>query len=170
MVSGDNMITIKDVPPEARWEIAARSASAMPMLIDKMFKEPFGELYDNMMLHFWAQSGRNVRAIARSLHLPLDSAGEVNNALFVVFAILMGPELEGQVMEASVDQAMQRLTSCPMYNRAREMGHLQSCLPFYCETFCQSAVESLNPRYSHLHTSKMCAGDPHCEWIVKNPP
>ncbi|NYT01404.1 MAG: hypothetical protein GKC10_01415 [Methanosarcinales archaeon] len=161
------MITIRDISPEARWKIAARSASAMPILFDQMFKEPFGELYDNLMLHFWTESGKEVRSIARALHLPLESAEEVNNALCIVSTILMGPEFEGQAVEASPDRVVQRVTKCPMYNRAREMGHLRSCQPFYCETFCRSAVESMNPRYSHRHASKMCADDPYCERIVE---
>ena len=36
------MVSIKDIPAEVRWEIAARSATAMSFAYGSLFREGFG--------------------------------------------------------------------------------------------------------------------------------
>jgi hypothetical protein len=42
------MISIEDIPAEKRWEIAAKSASAMPLIYDMIFRKVLGEKYDEI--------------------------------------------------------------------------------------------------------------------------
>ncbi len=37
------MVSIEDIPAEARWMIAARSAGSMPMIFDMAFRKAFGD-------------------------------------------------------------------------------------------------------------------------------
>lgn len=42
------MVSIEDIPLEKRWEIAARSASAMPLMYDMVFRKAIGRKYDEI--------------------------------------------------------------------------------------------------------------------------
>ena len=42
------MVNIEDIPFEERWKIAAKSASIVPLLYDRFFREALGEKYDEI--------------------------------------------------------------------------------------------------------------------------
>jgi hypothetical protein len=48
---------------------------------------------------------------------------------------------------------------CPMLNRAREMGLDPETVALKaCMTYDKSAVETLNPMYTHKLNANMCSG------------
>ncbi len=82
--------------------------------------------------------------------------------------ILFGPEFKFELVEETRDRVIGRVIACPTLNRAREMGldpeivNLKACM-----TLDKSAVENLNPKYTHRLNANMCSGSRYCEMIIE---
>ena len=82
------MISLEDVPVETRWEIAAKSASTVPLLYDKYFRKVLKEKYDDIERPIWIESGKEMKNLAEVLDLPRDKAHEISESLGIIGAIL----------------------------------------------------------------------------------
>lgn len=162
------MVSIEDIPLEKRWEIAARSASAMPLMYDMVFRKAIGRKYDEIERQIWVDGGRELKTLAESLGLPSENAREVGEAFGVVGTILYGPEFRFEVVEEAKDRAVSRVTGCPVLNRAKEMGLDPEIVALRaCEALGKSAIESLNPMYTRRLETSMCAGSDYCESVIE---
>jgi len=161
------MVDIEDIPPKLRWEIAAKSASAIPVAYDLFFRKALGERYDEIEMPIWTEAGREVGRLATALWLPADDAEGICETMAIASKILFGPEFRGEMAEAADDRAVWKITECPVLNRAMEMAMKPDRILHACEVYVKSAVENLNPRYSHSFEKRMCAGDPFCESVVR---
>jgi hypothetical protein len=161
------MVDIEDIPPKMRWEIAAKSASAIPVAYDLFFRKALGERYDEIEMPIWTEAGREVGRLATALWLPADDAAGIIETMTITSKILFGPEFRGEVTEAADDRAVGRITGCPVLNRAVEMAMKPERVLHACDVYVKSAVENLNPRYSQRFEKRMCAGDPFCESVVE---
>lgn len=157
------MTSIDDIPAEVRWEIAAKAASALPLVYDMFFRPAVGQKYDEIETPIWEQGGRDIKSIATSLNLPTENAAEISSTLSIISTILFGPEWRFEYMTMG-DRVVERIKGCPMFNRAQELGlDPKVSLRSACEVFTRSAVENLNPKYVLRHKQTMCEGYPCCE-------
>lgn len=162
------MISIEDIPAEKRWEIAAKSASAMPLIYDMHFRKVLGEKYDEIERPIWTEGGKEANKLATALGLPSGNAIEVNEAFGVIGTILFGPEFRFEIVEETKDRVVGKVIECPMLNRAREMGLDPETVALKaCMTFDKSAVENLNPEYTHRLNANMCSGSRYCEMVIE---
>lgn len=162
------MISIEDIPAEKRWEIAAKSASAMPLIYDMHFRRVLGEKYDEIERSIWTEGGKEVNKLATALGLPSGNAIEVNEAFGVIGTILYGPEFRFDIVEETKDRVVGKVIECPILNRAREMGLDPETVALKaCMTFDKSAVENLNPEYTHRLNANMCSGSRYCEMVIE---
>jgi len=150
-----------------RWEIAAKSASAKPIVYDIVFRNALGSKFDELELPIWNEGGKEIKGIAKALGLPSQTAKEISETYGVITKILFGPELELKSVEVSEERVRGRTLECPMLNRAREMGLEPAKLLDACKTFGRSAIENLNPKYTQRLGKRMCLGDPYCETVVE---
>lgn len=161
------MASIEDIPAEVRWEIAAKAASALPLVYDMFFRPAVGQKYDEIEMPIWGQSGRDIKSIARSLNLPAGTAEEVSSTFSIISTILFGPEWRFE-SEKQGDRVIERIRGCPMFNRAQELGlNPKVSLLGACKEFTKSAVENLNPKYVLRHKQTMCDGYPCCETTLE---
>jgi hypothetical protein len=162
------MISIEDIPAEKRWEIAAKSASAIPLIYDMNFRKVLGEKYDEIERSIWTEGGKEVNKLATALGLPSSNAIEVNKAFGVIGTILFGPEFKFGIIEETKDRVVGKVIECPILNRAREMGLDPEIVALKaCMTFDKSAVENLNPAYTHRLNANMCSGNRYCEMVIE---
>ncbi len=162
------MINIEDIPAENRWKIAAKSASAMPLIYDMHFRKVLGEKYDAIERPIWIEGGKEVKNLATALGLHSDNAIEVNKAFGIIGTILYGPEFKFNIVEETKDRVVENMIGCPILNRAREMGLDPEIVALKaCMTFDKSAVENLNPEYTHRLNANMCSGSRHCEMVIE---
>ena len=161
------MLSIKDVPAEVRWEIATKAANSQSVAYDMLVREIIGDKIDEIWNLIMAEGGKESRALAESLGLPTGNALEIENALDIISTIILGPELIGETLEADEERVVQKMTGCPMLNAHRNIGHPPIGTHAHCQAFCQSSVESLNPRYTLRYMKRMCTGDPHCEYVIE---
>lgn len=162
------MADIEDIPAEIRWEIAAKSATAMPWAYVMAFQNVISKkrLFE-IERTIWTQGGIEAKKLADQLNLPAGNAKEVNNTWGIVSGVLYGPEFKEDIIEASEDKVVTRITGCPFLNRAREM-RIDSKDSFEsCQAYARSIVENLNGKYTQRFTTGMCRGDPYCENIIE---
>jgi hypothetical protein len=167
MIRVKTMTDIKDVPAEVRWEIATRSATAMPLAYDIFFREVLGEKFDVIEKQIWIEGGKQAKGLTQDLALPVGNAREVNNSWAVLSLVLFGPEIRRKAVEETENRAVDKITGCPFLNRANEMGLDPKRLFETCQAYKKSIVEILNPRYTQRFGSGMCLGDPYCESIIE---
>ncbi len=161
------MVSMDDIPPQIRWEIAAKSVTCMSIAYDALFRKAFGDGIDELDERIMAEGGKEVKKIAASLGLPAGNAKAVSDAWGILSTILFGPGFENEIAEATEDRVVERLVGCAMLNAHREMGVPPLGTPIHCQAFCKSAVEGLNPRYTQRFTRRMCTGDPFCESVIE---
>lgn len=162
------MVSIEDIPAEQRWEIAARAASAIPFAYDIAFREAIGEKYDEMERPIMVEVGKEFKNLASALGLPTGNAREIDETFEVIGTILNGPEFKAETTEEGDDRTVGKTTQCPMLNRAVEMGLDPQVVALTgCQTYHKSAIENLNPGFTHHFNNTMCSGDPYCESVIE---
>ncbi len=166
---GFAMVGIKDIPAETRWEIATRSANFATVARDAMLRKAFenDEIINEIERGIWAEGGRAVRDIAIALGLPSGNAIEIDEALGVVSAIILGPGFDAELTERSESLVKGRITSCPMLNTHKELGVPTAGTHLHCQAFCENGIQGMNPRYAMEYTKRMCRGDDCCEYAVE---
>jgi hypothetical protein len=162
------MVNIKDIPAEVRWEIATKAANSQSVVYDMLVRQIIGDKIDEIWDVIMTEGGKESKAVAESLGLPASNAVEIESTLDIISAIILGPELMGEILEANEERVIGKITGCPMLNAHRNVGHGPTAgTPAHCQAFCQSSVVSLNPRYTMRYTKRMCTGDPHCEYVIE---
>ena len=162
------MVTIEDISVETRWEIAAKSASTVPLLYDKYFRKVLKEKYDDNERPIWIESGKEMKNLAEVLDLPRDKALEISESLGIIGTILYGPEMKTELVDATEDRAVERKIQCSVLNRANEMGlDPKISAQRACMVFLKTAVEALNPAFTYQLNKSMCSGDDYCEMVIE---
>jgi hypothetical protein len=162
------MVSIEDIPAEQKWEIAARAASAIPFAYDIAFREALGKKYDEMERPIYIEAGKEYKNLASALGLPVGNAREVSQTFGIIGTILNGPEMKVETIEEGDDRAVGKVIQCPLLNMAVEMGlDPKIVLHNACQVYHKSAIENLNPEFTHLSNNNMCSGDPYCEMVVE---
>jgi hypothetical protein len=162
------MVYAEDIPAEMKWEIAAKSATAMPWIYGMAFQGLIDEKrFHEIDQQIWKEGGREAKRLADKLDLPAKNAKEVNSAWGIVSTILYGPELKEDIIEENENRVVTRITGCPFLNRAKEMGIEPKDGFESCQAYSRSIVENLNPKYSQRFISGMCLGARYCENIIE---
>ncbi len=103
------MTSIEDVPAENRWVIAARSASAMPIIYDMHFRKVLGEKYDEIERSIWIDQGKELKNFAIAMDMPSNNAKEVSEIFRIAGMILYGPEFRFEMAEEMGDRVVGRV-------------------------------------------------------------
>ena len=142
---------LEDISAEVRWKIAAKTAQS---------------LFIDYGLAFWTEGGREIESIADCLKLPTKNAIEVSDTWRIIRTILMG-KWKCETVEETEDKVVDHLSNCPMLNIHKETSSTTMNMHHLCQAYCTSAIESLNPKYTHRFTKRVCTGDDYCESIVE---
>ncbi len=155
---------MKEISPELRWQLAARSASRLPVLVTAVLRTRLGEGYeDHFAEEIWCHVGAEASDIAKGLDLPVRPADHLAGTLLEILRILFGPEYRGEILDLAPERAVLLIGRCPLLLRALEMGESSSVFFHPCLAFCVSATEALHAEYSVRFIRAMCLGDKNCE-------
>lgn len=160
-------MNIDDFSDEFKWQIATRSATAMPFAYEMVLGDILGEKGDELLRQLWINGGKEAADLAMVLELPANNAPEVSQAQSVVFNMLFGPELRYETISKSENQVLDRITGCPMLNRANEMALDMDGLCESCQATNQAFIENLNPDYTQRTVKAMCLGAQYCEMCTE---
>jgi hypothetical protein len=154
---------MKEIAPETRWQIAAKSASLLPVLYSIVLRQELGETFDRRVEEVWCHCGGEVREIARAFEMPTAPADRLAASLLEILRTLFGTEFRGEIVDLDPERAVVLIKTCPFLLRALEMEEHLQVIFHPCMAFCFSAVETLNKDFSSRFVRAMCMGDKNCE-------
>ncbi len=157
------MPKLREVPDEVKWYVAARVASAFPVLYDSAFREAVGERFDEIERPVWIYLGQEAAKTITALGLAAGNAPEIADALSVVTTIFFGPETKTEKVKINDERAVLMVKRCPFLLRHMESGQDPEHLFDRCMAFSIVATESLNKGYTLRFVRSMCTGDRNCE-------
>jgi hypothetical protein len=160
------MVDLRDIPEGARWQIATRVLSALPVMYDMAFRETVGKTYDELEFQVWMELGKDALDIAKAFHLPVTRASELAKALRLITVLLFGPEFRYEVLEITEDRATLITRTCPFLGSTREYGGTPGNLFPKCLALSVAVVETLNPKYTARFVRSLCMGDRTCEMTI----
>ncbi len=162
------MPKLPDVPDEVKWQVAARVASAFPVLYDSAFREAVGERFDEIERPVWIYLGQEAAKTIAALGLAAGNSEEIAEALAFVTTIFFGPETKTEKVRINTERSVLLVKRCPFLSRHMESGRDPDHLFDRCMAFSIVATESLNKEYTLRFVRSMCTGDRNCELkIVK---
>jgi hypothetical protein len=158
---------MKDISMEMRWQIAARSASSLPVVCTAILRTRLGTAYDDHLVEeIWCHVGDEASAIAKGLDLAVKPADRLASSLLEILRILFGQEFRGEILDLDSDRAVVLINRCPILMRAMELGEHSPAFFHPCMACCVSATESLHSDFSVRFIRAMCLGDKNCELRV----
>ena len=126
-------MNIEDIPAELRWEIATKSSTMASIAQMHAFQEIAGEEAANQIESMvMSEGGKQAGELAAKLGLPSEDAIQTSEAWEIVGKIIMGPEIECNVVEADPERIVERITGCPMLNAHKELGLTLEGLSEHC--------------------------------------
>lgn len=158
------MLRTMDFPNETRWHIATRALSRMIIAAGREARE-HKEIPDA----FYAL-GDEIGRIAGDHRMPRGNAGEIIQALGVISVMLFGPAFETPYIEGYSEEAVIRLTRCPLYSEEYREHADPETIRAACCAYLVTAIEALNPDFSLSVPFSRCAGEDFCEIIIERKP
>ncbi len=155
---------MRETAPDLRWQIAARSASRLPIICTTVLAARLGDAYDDHLAEeIWSHLGEESSDLAKGLDLPVTPADSLAGTLLEILRILFGPEFRGEILDLAPDRAVLLISRCPFLMRALEAGERSSAFFHPCLAFCVTATETLHSEYTLRFIRAMCLGDKNCE-------
>ncbi len=162
------MDVFERIPVDARWKLAAREVSALPLAYRRAIRDGADDqLYNEVERAVWQEQGREVGVIARAFGMPLGDAREVAEAFAAATRVLFGPEYQYEISGSAPDEALLTVRKCAMAVRAKEQGENPLTACNACHAYSNAAIPDLNRDYAPKYLSAICAGDSTCSIAVK---
>jgi hypothetical protein len=158
---GVMMLRMKDFPIETRWQIATRALSRMIIAAGKQVQDrtPLPDA-------FYALANE-IGRIASDHSMPRDDAGEIIHTLGVISVMLFGPAFETPYIEGFSEEAVIRLTRCPLYSEEFKELAAPETIRAACCAYLVTTIEALNPEFGLSVPFSRCAGDEFCEMVIE---
>ena len=151
---------------EARWEIAARMASILPVIYGIAFRDIVGDAFDRVEQQVWVMLAREAKAVARAHSLPVTTAGDLASTLAIITTIFFGSETTAETASFEGDRAVLLVRRCPFLLRGEEFSSVPGSVFNRCMAFSIATVEALNPGYTLRFVRGACQGDRNCEMKI----
>ncbi len=162
------MDVFERIPVDARWKLAAREVSALPLAYRRAIRDGADDqLYNEIERAVWREQGREAGVIARAFGMPLGNAREVAEAFAAATRVLFGPEYQYEVRESALGEAVLTVRKCAMATRAKEQGENPLAVCNACHAYSSAAIPDLNRDYASKYLNAICAGDSTCSIAVK---
>ena len=161
------MDAFERIPVDARWKLAAREVSALPLAYRRAIRDGADDqLYNEVERVVWQELGREVGVIARAFGMPLGNAHEVAEAFAAATRVLFGPEYQYAIRDSGPDEVVLTIRKCAMVERARGEGENPLAACNVCHAFSNAAIPDLNRNYALKYQSSICAGDSTCSVMI----
>ena len=159
---------LEKIPPEARWQIAAKGLTGAWTACANALKQVTGEAkYNELNGGFWYQAGKGLKEFVDAFGLPVGDARQIEEAIELAVRASMGPEWEFEVVEATSNRCVTRWLKCPWYERCKEQGITLDLCSDGHPKWGNGVLESLNPDFAHSMPKAMPRGDSYCEVIIE---
>ncbi|WP_414468425.1 hypothetical protein [Methanobacterium sp. ACI-7] len=112
------------------------------------------------------EAGKEMKEILNSLEMPVENAYELYKAWEHLTRIMRG-KAEYKNILANNDLVINRITDCVILKTHKETDTPEISVSEGCSKYARTVIETLNPKYTHRFTKKICEGDPYCESIIE---
>ena len=160
------MVEETDIPDAAKWLIASRLASRLPVMYDIAFRNKVGDEYDEIEQDIWIETGKEAKSVADAFKLPVKTANDLATTYRIISKIFFSPDYNMEHLKIEDDRSVLRISKCPFIFREMEIRGHPGPLFSKCLAFSISAIETLNPDYSLRFVRSMCMGDKACEMKI----
>ena len=175
---------LEKIPPETCWAITAENLTRL--IISRILKTstPFLGKDDGILslLSGWekeieikakiyAEAGRRMYPFVKEMfNIPLENAVDAAKFQLVIVTLLTGPELKGEIVEATPERAVVRTTKCAWWERwFKDFEVNPGLIPcaFTHPPFVDEGLKAVNPKITCKLTKAMPRGDPYCEDVYE---
>ncbi len=175
---------LEKISPEKRWAITAkniwrflvlRGAKTILPLLSKdegvyapvWGWEKWGEINTKV---FGDQARKLYLKIKETFNIPIEDAVGASKLSYAVERLVVGPEIEGKIVEATPERAVYKTFKCTLWDIYDEQ-EIHSELRVGChgghEVWYKKGLMTLNPKLTCKFTKAMGKGDPYCEIIIE---
>lgn len=156
------------IPAELRWQMATKGLTGAYVAVSEALRQSLGEeKYDQFDGELWHQAGKGIKEFVDALQLPVGDARQLGEAMQLAAQTLTGPESRFEVIEATTDRSVVRVSKCAWYERFKEQGVDHDCGAVGHKRWNDGAVESLNPDFVCSIPKAMPRGDKYCEIVLE---
>lgn len=154
-----------------KWEVATHALTSLVSLYSQVIKEEFGlEAYYRVSTTVWNEFGKSLKKLSKQLKIDCKNASSVHFGLRNISRLIMGAELDFEVIEALKDRSVIRIYGCPWHKIMLKTGVQSFCEPHHeiHEAFCQSFVNVINPNLTFRFTKHSSTNESsYCEEIIE---
>ena len=81
------MVEETDIPDNAKWLIASRLASRLPVMYDIAFRKKVGDEYDEIEQDIWIETGKEAKSVAHAYKLSVKTSPDLANTYRILSKI-----------------------------------------------------------------------------------
>jgi hypothetical protein len=174
---------LEKIPVEKRWAITAKiltgltvltGSNIMPAILgteEGVFAPVWGwEKYNEINNKIFDRGGRKLfQWVKERFNMPVENAVDAAKVVLVAAKLLEGPEYSAEIVEATPERAVIRVTKCAWMERYKELEMNPELI--VCDKTDQVWVEgglnAINPKITFKPTKAMPRGDPYCEGVYE---
>lgn len=173
---------LEKIPAEKRWEITVKVLSKLFALRIILTRPLLGtgegiistilgwEKHEEIQEKTFGEHGRHfIPWVKETFNIPVEDAIGAAKLVIVAGALMRGPEIKDEIIEATRERAVLRRTQCVWIERYKEYEvdtELLTCPPAH-QAFSEEGLKAINPKITHTLTKAIPWGDPYCEWIIE---
>lgn len=175
---------LEKIPDEKRWSINARiltglyvmrGTNIMPTLLGKeegILAPVWGwekilEINNKIM----GRGGRKLFSFVKEkFNIQVEDAVGAAKVVIVAATLLQGSEYTAEIVEATPERAVIRVTKCAWWERYKEFKmdpELAICDKGGDQAWVEGGLNAINPKITYKLTKALPRGDPYCEGVYE---
>lgn len=173
---------LERIPAEKRWAINAQALTRLVVLRihtawpilgtgEGIISPIWGlEKYEEINTKIFAEGGKRLFSMVKErFNISVDDAIGAANVTYLAAKFLCGPEHEIEIVEATPERVVYRVTTCAFMKRYKDHKvdvKFTGC-PKGHQAWGEEGLKAINPRLTHKTTKTMPEGAPYCEYIIE---
>jgi len=160
------------IPAGTKWAITSNVlASALVVRGEKVIAPVLGKLkWLEINNEVYGEGGKLMfPQIKEEFKFPVRDATEAATFAMLALMLLMGPETQSELIEATPERAVVRTTKCPFWERYEENEVNPELIP--CEighqAFCKEGFKAITPNVTYKLVKARPSGESYCEGVYE---
>jgi len=174
---------LKKIPAEKCWAITAKALTRIFIMRGRKHIIPLlgkgegiiapvmgHEKYEEITTKTWGEGSKWYYPwVKKRFNIPVEDAEEAAKFLIVATTLSHGPEFTAEIVEATPERAVLRMTKCGWWERQKELEmdpELLAC-PAADQARVGEGLKAINPKIAYKLIKAMPWGDPYCEGLYE---
>jgi hypothetical protein len=174
---------IERIHPEKRWAITAKTLLRfLVMQGSKIFAPTLGkgegitspvlgaEKWTEIIMKIYSDGAKFMFPwVKERFNIPVEDAIGADNLLTVVSVLQNGPEMETEIVEATPERVVSRVTKCAWWERYKELevDHTLRTCDAVDQLWGEEGFKAINPKITYRLTKAIPRGNPYCEFVYE---